>query len=159
MAERPEAVIGGSNLAIMQGQTDAGFMSGARPINPCSAEDMWFEEAPGGPQRYRDWTEKPVQYFTVVDRQNGAVLGYVWAGDEDDAAAYEPRQAAGGRGVNEGSFWIRRLRTAKERGMRPSQVLAEFLADPEAAGKGRPLPGSLADAPNAAAIEALAKRE
>lgn len=134
-------------------------MSSERPINPRFAEDMWFQEAPGGPARYQDWTDKPVRYFTVVDKQGGAVLGYVWACDEDEAAAYEPRQAAGPRAVNEGSFWIRRLRNAKERGLRPSQALAEFLADPAPTGKGRPLPGSLADAANAAAVEALAKGE
>lgn len=134
-------------------------MNSERPVNPRFAEDMWFEEAPGGPQRYRDWTDKPVQYFTVVDKQSGAVLGYVWAGDEDVAAAYEPRQAAGGRAVNEGGFWIRRLRSAKERGLLPSEALAELAADPDVPGKGRPLPGSLADAPNAAAVEALAKGE
>ncbi|GGZ71561.1 hypothetical protein ACFOOM_02175 [Streptomyces echinoruber] len=132
-------------------------MSSERPINPRFAEDMRFQEAPGGPPRYRDWTDKPVQYFTVVDKQGGAILGYLWAGDEDNAAAYEPREAAGARAVNEGGFWIRRLRNAKERGIRPSQALAELYGDPEPAGKGRPLPGSLADAPNAAAIEALAK--
>ncbi|MFB7598792.1 hypothetical protein [Streptomyces sp. NPDC056160] len=38
----------------------------------------------------------------------------------------------------------------------PSQALTELAADPEPAGKGRPLPGSLTDAPNAAAVEALA---
>ncbi|MFG2373621.1 hypothetical protein ACGFY9_19375 [Streptomyces sp. NPDC048504] len=132
-------------------------MSSERPVNPRFAEDMWFQEAPGGPPRYQDWTDKPVQYFTVVDKQGGAVLGYVWACDEDDAAAYEPRQAGGPRAVNEGGFWIRRLRKAKERGLRPSQALAEFSADPDPAGKGRPLPGSLADAPNTAAVEALAQ--
>ncbi|WP_405613810.1 hypothetical protein [Streptomyces sp. NBC_00076] len=81
----------------------------------------------------------------------------MWAGDEDDAAAYQPRQAAGGRGINEGISWISRLREAKARGIRPSQALADFLADSEPPGRGRPLPGSLADAPNAAAVEALAK--
>ncbi|MGI5140022.1 MULTISPECIES: hypothetical protein [unclassified Streptomyces] len=134
-------------------------MSSERPINPRFDDDMRFVERPGGPPRYRDWTDKPVQYFTVIDKQGGAVLGYVWAGDEDDAAAYEPQQAAGPRGVNESGFWIRRLRNAKERGIRPSQALAELLAVPEPGGKGRPVPGSLTDAPNAAAVEALAKGE
>jgi len=117
---------------------------------------MWFVERPGGPPRYRDWTDKSVRYFTVVDKDGGGVLGYVWAGDEDEAAAYQPRQAAGSRGVNEGMSWIIRLREAKARGIRPSQALAEFLADPEPGGRGRPLPGSLADAPNTAAVEDLA---
>ncbi|MEU6492275.1 hypothetical protein AB0D09_42495 [Streptomyces sp. NPDC049097] len=134
-------------------------MSSEQPINPRFDDDIRFVEKPGGPPRYQDWTEKPVRYFTVVDKQSGTVLGYVWGGDEDDAAAYEPQQAAGPRGVNEGGFWIRRLGNAKERGLRPSQALVELLADPEPGGKGRPLPGSLADASSAAAVDALAKGE
>jgi hypothetical protein len=131
-------------------------MSSEQPKPSRFEEDMYFRERPGGPARYQDWTEKPVQYFAVVDKENGSVLGYLWAGDED-AAAYEPREAGGPRAVNEGGFWIRRLRDAKARGLLPSQALAELYGTPETAGKGRPLPGSLADAPNAAAVEALAK--
>jgi hypothetical protein len=132
-------------------------MSSERPVNPRFAEDMWFQEAPGGPARYRDRTDKPVRYFTVVDKQNGAVLGYLWGGDEDDAAAYVPRQAAGPVGANESMSWISRLREAKARGIRPFQAVAEFLAGPEPGRRGRPLPDSLTDAPNAAAVEALAQ--
>ncbi|MFF5300359.1 hypothetical protein ACFY5F_13445 [Streptomyces sp. NPDC013161] len=132
-------------------------MSSERPVNPRFAEDMWFKEAPGGPPRYRDRTDKPVRYFTVVDKQNGAVLGYVWGGDEDDAAAYVPRRAAGPVGANERMSWISRLREAKARGIRPSQAIAEFLAGPEPGGRGRPLPGSLTHAPNPAAVKALAQ--
>ncbi|OLZ66685.1 hypothetical protein AV521_27805 [Streptomyces sp. IMTB 2501] len=132
-------------------------MSSERPINSRFEEDVRFVELPGGPARYRDRTDKPVQYFTVVEKQNGAVLGYVWGSDEGDAAAYVPRQAAGPVGVNAGMPWIRRLREAKARGIRPSQALAEFLAGPEPGGKGRPLPGSLTDAPNSAAVKALAQ--
>ncbi|MEV0483141.1 hypothetical protein AB0I69_21350 [Streptomyces sp. NPDC050508] len=132
-------------------------MSSERPINRRFDEDVHFNLVSPGPPKYRNRTDKPVRYFTVVDKEGGAVLGYVWAGDEDEAAAYEPRQAAGPRAVNEGGFWIRRLRNAKERGLRPSQALAEFSAGRDPAGKGRPLPGSLTDAPNAAAVEALAQ--
>ncbi|WP_155058451.1 hypothetical protein [Streptomyces blattellae] len=131
-------------------------MADPRSANPRFAEDLQFREKPGGPARYQDWTENPVQYFTVVDKENGSILGHLWAGDED-AAAYEPRESGGPRAVNEGGFWIRRLRDAKKRCLLPSQALAELYGTPETAGKGRPLPGSLADAPNAAAVEALAK--
>jgi hypothetical protein len=132
-------------------------MSDEQPINTSLTEPMAFMEVPGNPPRYKHWTEKPVRYFTIVDKDGGAVLGYLWAGDEDDAATYEPRKTGGPRAVNEGGFWLRRLRSAKERGLLPSQALAELAADPEPPGKGRPLPGSLADAPNAAAVDALAK--
>lgn len=134
-------------------------MSSEQPVNPRFDDDMWFVEQPGGRPRYQYRTDKPVRYFTVVDREGDGILGYVWAGDEDDAAGYKPRGAAGPRAVNEGGDWGHRLRDAKERGLRPSQALAELLADPEAGIKGRALPGSLAEAPNAAAVEALANRE
>ncbi|WP_030675277.1 hypothetical protein [Streptomyces cellulosae] len=130
-------------------------MTGERPINPRFNDDVHFNLV-SGPPRYQNRTENPVQYFTVVDKEDGSVLGYLWAGDED-AAAWQPRQAGGPRAANEGSFWIRRLRDAKERGLLPSQALAELYGTPETAGKGRPLPSSLADAPNAAAVKALAK--
>ncbi|MFI5881756.1 hypothetical protein [Streptomyces sp. NPDC051554] len=132
-------------------------MSSERPVNPRFAEDMWFQEASGGPARYRDRTDKPVRYFTVVDKQSGAVLGYVWGGDEDDAAAYVPKQAAGPVGANESMSWISRLREAKARGIRPSQAVAEFLTGPEPGGRGRSLPGSLTDAPDSAAVKAIAQ--
>ena len=120
-------------------------------------ESMFFRQKPGGPVDYKDWTEKPVQFFTVVDKEDGSSLGYLWAGDEDDAAAYEPREENDPRASNEGMTWIVLLRERKARGLRPSQTLAELYGDPEPPGMGRPLPGSLADAPNAAAVEALAK--
>ncbi|MFD5131835.1 hypothetical protein [Streptomyces olindensis] len=134
-------------------------MSSEQPVPSRFEEDLQFREKPGGPPRYQDWTENPVQYFTVVDKENGSVLGYVWAGDADDAAAYEPRKAGGPRAVNEGMSWISRLRERKARGLRPSQTLAELYGDPRPGGRGRPLPGSLTDAPNAAAVEALAQGE
>ncbi len=116
---------------------------------------MWFNQVSPGPSRYQGRTEKPVQYFAVVGKRDGVVLGYVWAGDEDDAAAWEPRQAAGPRALMEGSGWFHRLEEAKGRGILPSQALAELLADPEG-NRGRALPGSLAEAPTLAVVKALA---
>ena len=131
-------------------------MSEERPKSRLE-ESMFFREKPGGPVDYKDWTEKPVQYFTVADKEDGSILGYLWAGDEDDAAAYEPREENDPRASNESITWIALLRERKARGLRPSQTLAELYGNPEPPGMGRPLPGSLADAPNAAAVEALAK--
>ncbi|WNM35147.1 hypothetical protein RKE30_34670 [Streptomyces sp. Li-HN-5-11] len=96
-----------------------------------------------------------MRYLTVADKESGAALGYVWVGDEDDAAAWVPRAAAGGRALAEGGHWHARLREAKGRGIPPSQALAEMLSNPEG-NRGRAVPGSLTDAPNAAAVEALA---
>ena len=126
------------------------------PINRRFDEDVHFNLVSPGPPRYRNRTDKPVRYFTVADKEGGAALGYVWAGDEDDAAAWEPRAAAGGRALAEGGHWHARLLDAKERGISPSRALAEMLSNPEG-NRGRALPDSLTDAPNAAAVETLAK--
>jgi hypothetical protein len=48
------------------------------------------------------------------------------------------------------------LLDAKGRGISPSQALAEMLSNSEG-NRGRALPDSLTDAPNAAAVEALAQ--
>ncbi len=117
---------------------------------------MWFVEAPGGPPRYRQTTDKPVQYLTVVDGR-GMVLGYVWGNDEDDAAAYDVRKAAEPRAWNESLLWILRLRDAKQRGIRPTEALAELIRDTHVRGIGRVLlPGSPAHAPALTVVEALA---
>ncbi len=131
-------------------------MAEPAPINPRFAEDLHFNLVKPGSPRYRTRTDKPVRYFTVADKEGGAALGYVWAGDEDDAAAWEPRAAAGGRALAEGDHWHARLEEAKGRDISPFQALAEMLSNPEDS-RGRALPGSLTDAPNAAAVEALAK--
>ncbi|WP_051801568.1 hypothetical protein [Streptomyces sp. NRRL F-525] len=131
-------------------------MTEPAPINRRFDEDVHFNSVSPGPPRYRTRTEKPVRYFTVVDKEDGAVLGYLWANDEDDAAAWEPREAAGPRAFREGGIWHARLEAAKGRGILPSQALRELLANPEG-NKGRALPDSLTNAPNAAAVETLAK--
>ncbi|RNG21631.1 hypothetical protein [Streptomyces botrytidirepellens] len=127
-----------------------------QPINPRLAEDIQWREK-RGPARYQNWTEKPVRYFTVIDQDDGSILGYVWAGDEDDAAFYEPRTEGGSRAVNHGMVWLNRLREGKGRGLRATQTLHELYGKSEPAGNGRPLPGSLAHAPNAAVVKALAQ--
>ena len=132
-------------------------MSSERTINPRFDDDLHFNLVKPGPPRYRTRTEKPVRYFEVADRENGLVLGYVWAGDEDDAAAWEPRQAAGPRALMEGLGWFNRLEKAKGRGIRPAQAIEEMLAEPATGKFGRALPESLTDAPNAAVVKALAK--
>ncbi|MFI1001531.1 hypothetical protein ACIP10_01800 [Streptomyces galbus] len=118
-------------------------------------QDVHFNSVGEGPPRYRARTDKPVQYLTVVDKASGAVLCYVWAGDEDDAAAWVPRDDAGGRALADGGHWHARLRSAKERGLLPSQALAELLASPES-NRGRVLPDSLTTAPNSDAVRTLA---
>ncbi|MFE1431006.1 hypothetical protein ACFW5G_01255 [Streptomyces griseoaurantiacus] len=130
-------------------------MSSERPINPRFDEDVHFNLVAPGPPRYRTRSDKPVRYFTVVDKDGGAVLGYVWGAVDDDAAAWVPREAAGPRALSEGGIWHHRLTAAKGRGISPMQALAEMLAAPDG-NKGRAVPESLADAPDAGAVRALA---
>ncbi|MEU8588107.1 hypothetical protein AB0C59_14085 [Streptomyces sp. NPDC048664] len=132
-------------------------MSSERPINPRFEDDMWFNQVSPGPPRYRSRTERPVHYFTVVDKKDGVVLGYVWAADDDDAAAWEPRGDVGPRAHIEGGVWHAILEEAKERGTLPSVALSELYSDPDAGGKGRVLPGSFAEAANAGVVKALAR--
>ncbi|MFB6850575.1 hypothetical protein ACFCXS_37865 [Streptomyces sp. NPDC056373] len=127
-----------------------------RTINPRFADDMMFNLVSPGPPRYRTETDKPVRYFTVVDKEGNEILGYVWACDEDDAAAWEPRQAAGPRAFAEGGIWHARLEEAKGRGLLPLQAFAELLVNAEG-NRGRALPESAADAPNAATVKSLAR--
>jgi hypothetical protein len=127
-----------------------------QPINRRFDEDVHFNLVKPCPPRYQTRTDKPVRYFEVADRENGLVLGYVWAGSGDDAAAWEPRQAAGPRALMEGLGWFNRLEKAKGRGIRPSQAIEEMLAEPATGKYGRALPDSLTDAPNAAVVKALA---
>ncbi len=134
-------------------------MAEPAPINPRFDDDVHFNLVSPGPPRYQNHTDKPVRYFTVVDRQDGAVLGYLWVNDEDDAAAWEPHEAAGPRALMEGFGLFNRLEKAKGRGIRPSQAIEEMLAEPATGKYGRALPDSLTDAPNAAAVEALAESD
>ncbi|MFF0968221.1 hypothetical protein ACWDQO_32990 [Streptomyces sp. NPDC003703] len=131
-------------------------MSSERPINPRFDQDVHFDLVEPGPARYQTWTDKPVRYLTVVDKQGGAPLGYVWASDEDDAAAWVPCAAAGGRALAEGGHWHARLQDSKGQGVPPSQALADMFAHPEG-NRGRVRPGPLADAPDSDAVKALAK--
>ncbi|MEV6961556.1 hypothetical protein AB0M97_20610 [Streptomyces sp. NPDC051207] len=131
-------------------------MTSERPVNPRLNEDLPLEAKPGGPPRYRSTTDKPVQYVTVVDPEAGSVLGYAWASDEDDAAGWVTRKAGGPRAFNEGVTWSTRLHDAKERGIRPSEALAELTREGGAGGVGQILPGSHKQAPNAATVKALA---
>jgi hypothetical protein len=125
--------------------------------NPRLNEDVRFNLKPGGPPLYEPVTDKPVQYLTVVDAE-GTVIGYAWGNDEDDAAGFAVRQAGGPAAFNKAARWSRKLRECKATGLRPSQALAEmmrFSGDDVS----RVLPDSLAEAPNADAVKALAKRE
>lgn len=117
-------------------------------------EDLPFNLV-DGPTRYATTTDKPVQYVTVADRQ-GAVLGYVWSNDEDDAAGYMFRRAGGDNAFNAGSLYVSSLHDAKARGINPTDALTELVRKSDPADPSHVVPGSLAHAPNVDAVKDLA---
>ncbi|MET8470030.1 ADP-ribosylglycohydrolase family protein [Streptomyces sp. NPDC006422] len=118
-------------------------------INPRFEEDLSFHLV-SGPDRYASTTELPVRYVAVADAK-GTVTGYVWANDEDGAAGQIDRRDAGHQAVN-----LRpRLTDAKARGLAPTAVLQELVAD---AGPGHLVAGPVATAPHLRLLDELADR-
>ncbi|MFF3498121.1 hypothetical protein [Streptomyces sp. NPDC003247] len=130
-------------------------MSRERNTNPRMTEPLRFEEV-AGPARYARSTDKPVRYVTVANGQ-GAVLGYVWANDEDDAAGWKARSAGGDEAFNRGALYVSRLRDAKARGLRPTAALAELVRDSDPANPSHVVPGSLTGAPGLETVRQLAE--
>ncbi|MEU0838034.1 hypothetical protein ABZ370_00980 [Streptomyces sp. NPDC005962] len=75
---------------------------------------------------YKRDADGEVQYVPV--RSEHQVLGYLWASDAENAASFEPRDVGNEDVHKEGLKWLDRLRSAYDRGLSPSQALAE-LAD------------------------------
>ncbi|MFE9453368.1 hypothetical protein [Streptomyces sp. NPDC006739] len=76
---------------------------------------------PPSEEEYPETTEHPVHYYTVRDQ--GQILGYVWAAQADNAAGFEPRTAAGKRAFEAGRAWLLRLREAHRLGLQAPDVL------------------------------------
>ncbi|MEU6119597.1 hypothetical protein ABZ840_34315 [Streptomyces sp. NPDC047117] len=129
-------------------------MSNEDRLNPRLNEDLHFERS-AGPPDYGYRTDKPVRYFAVAD-ETDTVLGYVWANDEDDAAAWQPRPAAGPKAFNGGFLWEMKLREFKARGIAPTVALDELARNASDIETGHVVAGSLAEAPSLAALKELA---
>lgn len=130
-------------------------MDPERKKNPRFEADLGGYIEPGGPERYARHTGKPVRYLAVAD-VNDQVIGYVWANDEDGAAGISIVKAAGPAASNEAAVWVRKLRSAKERGLPPSQALAEMIQDSPFSPRSHVVPGSLAEAPSIVVVDDLA---
>ncbi|MGC9442640.1 hypothetical protein, partial [Streptomyces sp. WG5] len=128
-----------------------------RRINPRFAQDLGGYIVPGGPPRYARHTGRPVQYVAIADSDD-QVIGYVWVNDEDEAGSVWSRNAAGPAAANEAGVWGKRLRNAKERGLRPTQALAELLATPSTSPRSHIVPDSLAEAESLAVLDDLTER-
>ena len=87
----------------------------------------WEPEIVRSIPNYKHRPAGPV--LVSVVRRNDQLQGYLWADDSADAAGFLPAREAGAAGVNLGGSWILRLREPKKRGLRPTQALAEFVAE------------------------------
>jgi hypothetical protein len=85
--------------------------------------------------RYKMSTDGPVRYLRVT--RGGEVLGFLWASETDDAAAFVARKGSGAAGFDAGGFWSGRLNRANAEGLTPLQAIRRWVGapeDPEAGG-------------------------
>ena len=80
----------------------------------------------GGPPRYTSRTDRPVEHIAIAD-QDDELLGYFYANDEDGAAGFVARPAAGPAAYNLTWRWVRMLHDAKARGIPPTAALDEMI--------------------------------
>ncbi|MBC9716349.1 hypothetical protein H9Y04_27820 [Streptomyces sp. TRM66268-LWL] len=131
-------------------------MSNERRVSPRMTEDLHFNQV-DGPPRYARRTDKPVQYVVIVNAA-GAVIGYVWANDEDDAAGWTVRPAGGDEAFNLGFIWATKLHEAKARGLAPTAALAEMIRDSDPSASSCVQAGSLSESPSLTALKELAAK-
>ena len=132
-------------------------MSSERRVSPRMTEALQFKEV-DSPARYAPSTDKPVRYVTVADRQ-GMILGYLWINDEDDAADWQVRRAAGDEGYNKGSLWVSLLQDAKARGITPAAALAEMIQNSDPAKSSHIVDEAPVDAPDLAYVVQVADQD
>ncbi|MDI5969424.1 hypothetical protein POF50_008725 [Streptomyces sp. SL13] len=121
--------------------------------SPRLSEDLELKPAPGGPVAYARTTDGPVVHLTVANEDG--VVGYLWANDEDGAAGYVARMTGGDIAANSGGKWVRELRARKERGLSPSEALAELAELSGTYTTGQVVPGSRAEARDLATVRGL----
>ncbi|MEW2067461.1 hypothetical protein [Streptomyces sp. NPDC007346] len=101
-----------------------------------TASDVWssfevpyrygkFTHAPGfGRIGYKRSAQGPVLHVPVLGPRG--VLGYLWASDAEGAASFEPRNVSDDESYEAGLMWLERLRSAHDRGLSPTEALAEL---------------------------------
>jgi hypothetical protein len=88
-------------------------------------EDLELREI-SGPPRYTSRTDKPVEHITLATKEGG-IIGYIYANDEDEAAGWQAVAGASPDAQNLAAPWMRMLRDAKKRGLKPSAAFDEML--------------------------------
>ena len=108
----------------------------------------------GGPAKYTSKTDKSIDYIALAD-EAGAIIGYIYANDEDVAAGWVPHAKATPAQQNLAVPWIALLRDARKRGINPTAALEELLiARP--ANKTRAVEGLRGSLPSIGALKILA---
>ena len=115
-------------------------------------EDLQLREV-SGPPRYTSRTNGPVEHITLR-RTSGEVMGYIYFNDDDDAAGWQARAGASPDAWNDAASWIRILRDAKVRGLKPTEALGELLKAVNP--RSHIVPGSRATSANLTALRVLA---
>ncbi|WP_328900259.1 hypothetical protein OHR86_10095 [Streptomyces sp. NBC_00441] len=112
-----------------------------------TASDVWstfeilqryneFTHAPGfGHFGYKRSMDGEVQYVPVLGEQ-GRLLGYLWASDEEGAASFEPQDIGDDETYRAGRLWLSRLRTTHDQGLTPSEALRQLARLPDENGSG-----------------------
>ena len=103
----------------MSGDRHPGYIPGYM------TEDMELRQV-SGPPRYTSRTNGPVEHITLATNQ-GELMGYIYANDEDAAAGWQAAARASPAAQNLAAPWIRMLHDARKRGLKPSAALDEML--------------------------------
>jgi hypothetical protein len=115
------------------------------------AQDLQVRRT-GGPDDYVLRAEGPVQYVLLANMEG--ILGALFASDAEGAVGRVVRPELGPDANNAGGFWRDLRRSAKQRGLSPTEALAEMAQQPGAYPlPGRVLPGSWQEAPSMAALK------
>ncbi|MEU9173984.1 type VII secretion system-associated protein [Streptomyces sp. NPDC048420] len=106
----------------------------------------------GGPDDYAHRAKGPVQYVLLANMDG--ILGALFASDAEGAVGDVVRPELGPDASNSSIHWMKLRRSAKQRGLAPTEALAEMAQQPGAYPlPGRVLPGSWQEAPSLAALE------
>lgn len=115
------------------------------------ADDLRVERV-SSPIDYPRQAAGPVRYAVVVNFEG--ILGALYASDEERVAGYVVRAELGHHAENSSAYWRDLRRSAKRRGLAPTEALAEMVQQGAYPYPGRALPGPWREAPSLAALRA-----
>lgn len=105
---------------------------------------------------FKDKAEGEISYVPVTDANE--VLGYLWWSDDEYAAGFEPRPAAGPTAFDAASLWTNWLFKDEYKGLSPSRAVAELIAHHGGTVVGRASQESPERAANLAVLEEITER-